>query len=321
MDNITHSLVGLMIAHSGLGGKTPRATMLMVLAANVPDIDIVAALGGSVTYLEAHRGYTHALAIAPVLALLPMLLVWRFCARAYLCSLVCVLSHLLLDCTNIYGVRMLLPFSASWLRLDITDIIDPWILAILLVSLAAPALARIVTDEVRSSRKPSTGPRRAWAIFALSSVFVYDAARWMAHERALQVLASHTYNGALAANITATPDRLNPFRWKGIVEAEGFVDIIRVDLLNEFDPSGGRIDYTAEKSPAMDAARKTRPFEAFGRFAQLPFWKLTPESEGLRVELMDLRFGTPQRPGFEATALYDADGKLRDPEFHFTPPR
>jgi membrane-bound metal-dependent hydrolase YbcI (DUF457 family) len=34
--------------------------------------------------------------------------VWRFCARAYLCSLVCVLSHLLLDCTNIYGVRMLL---------------------------------------------------------------------------------------------------------------------------------------------------------------------------------------------------------------------
>jgi inner membrane protein len=58
--------------------------------------------------------------------------VWRFCGRAYLCSLLCVLGHLLLDWTNIYGMRMLLPFSSRWLRLDITDVIDPWILTLLL---------------------------------------------------------------------------------------------------------------------------------------------------------------------------------------------
>jgi inner membrane protein len=318
MDNITHSLVGLMLARTGLGGKTPRIMPLMILASNVPDIDIVAALGGSVTYLDWHRGYTHALILAPVLALLPMIVMWRFCLRAFLCSLLCVVMHTALDVTNIYGVRPLLPFSSKWLRLDITDVVDPWILAILIFALAAPALARLVTDEVRSARKPSPTPYRAWAVFALSGLFVYDAARWMLHERAIHTLASHIYNGALPSSITATPHRVNPLRWKGIVEAEGFVEILPVDLGSEFDPGAGRVDYPPDKSPAIDAAKKTRPFEVFGKFVQLPFWKLTPEADGLLVELMDLRFGTPQHPGFAATGLYDTTGRIRGAEFHFT---
>src|ERR1051325_9084682 len=194
MDNLTHSLVGLTLARTGLGGSTPRIALLMVLASNIPDVDIVAALGGSVTYLEYHRGYSHALLLAPLMALLPMILVWRFCARAFLCSLLCVVTHIALDITNIYGVRALLPFSAKWLRMDITDIVDPWILAILIFAMAAPALARLVTDEVRSARRPSPTPYRAWAIFALSALFIYDGARWMLHERALHTLASHIYN-------------------------------------------------------------------------------------------------------------------------------
>jgi membrane-bound metal-dependent hydrolase YbcI (DUF457 family) len=46
----------------------------------------------------------------------------------YLGCVVAVLSHLLLDWTNVYGVRLMLPFSAKWYRLDSTDIIDPVIL-------------------------------------------------------------------------------------------------------------------------------------------------------------------------------------------------
>jgi inner membrane protein len=294
--------------------------MLMVLASNVPDIDIVTALGGTVSYLEAHRGYTHALISAPVMALLPMLLVWRFCGRAYLCSLLCVLTHLLLDWTNIYGVRMFLPFSSTWLRLDTTDVIDPWILAMLVFCIGAPWLAKLVTDEV-ASRRRGGGPSRAWAIFALAALAVYDGGRWAAHERALNILNSHIYNGALPLRTTATPDRLNPLRWKGIIEGEGFVDIIRFDLSREFDPTDGRIDYSAEKSPAIDAAKKTHPFEVFGKFTQIPFWKLTPHPDGLIVELIDLRFGTPQHPQFAATALVEPTGKVRDSEFHFTLPR
>ena len=53
---------------------------------------------------------------------------------AFLVSLVGVASHLVLDLTNVYGIRLLLPFSARWLRLDITSVVDPWIWAALLLS-------------------------------------------------------------------------------------------------------------------------------------------------------------------------------------------
>ncbi len=50
MDNITHSLVGLMLARAGLEKTTPRGTAMMVLAANAPDIDAVFWFSGTQTY-------------------------------------------------------------------------------------------------------------------------------------------------------------------------------------------------------------------------------------------------------------------------------
>ena len=42
MDNVTHTLTGLMLARAGLGKSTQRGGALMLmLAANVPDIDVL----------------------------------------------------------------------------------------------------------------------------------------------------------------------------------------------------------------------------------------------------------------------------------------
>src|ERR1700679_1615900 len=106
MDNVTHTLTGLMMARAGLGDSAKKGgALMMMLAANVPDIDVVAAgLPGSLRYLEYHRGYTHALAMSPVMALLPLLLA-RWIAKSsinwksYLACLLGVLSHLALDLT------------------------------------------------------------------------------------------------------------------------------------------------------------------------------------------------------------------------------
>src|SRR5271166_6507385 len=98
MDNLTHTMAGLMLARAGLGRTTPRGAGMMMLAANMPDVDVVAWFGGSLTYIEYHRGYAHALASAPVLALLPVLLVRaRLGWGVYAASLIGVLSHLALD--------------------------------------------------------------------------------------------------------------------------------------------------------------------------------------------------------------------------------
>ena len=132
-------------------------------------------MGGSLAYLKYHRHLTHALLMAPVMALLPLLVV-RLASRkpidwkmGYLVSLVGLASHLALDWTNVYGVRLLLPFSSRWLRLDITSVIDPWIWTALLLAVIAPALARLVGIGNRRSypSRPHRGVAGAGVCSAL----------------------------------------------------------------------------------------------------------------------------------------------------------
>ena len=323
MDNITHSLTGLMMARAGLGETSGRGgALMMILAANVPDVDVFATgLPGSLSYLEYHRGYTHSLVMAPVMALIPLLLA-RWIAKAsinwrsYGACLIGVLSHLLLDLTNAYGVRLLLPFSSRWLRLDITDIIDPWILMILLLAVAAPALAGLVGSEI-AGRKAAP-PRRAWAWFAILAVLCFDGFRLAAHQRAIAVMGARLYGSETTPRISALPDRIDPLRWRGIVETEDFVLTVNLLLTEEYDPTFGRVDYPTQRSAAIDAARVTEPFRIFARFDQLPFWKVSPAGDDIQVQLIDMRFGTPSQPGFfVATALLNPDGRIR--EAHFGP--
>src|SRR5215203_5610833 len=74
VDNLTHSLVGLAAAKAGLERQSPYAAFVCVVAANLPDIDIVALARGPAFYLKHRRGITHS--IVGVLALavaLPLL--------------------------------------------------------------------------------------------------------------------------------------------------------------------------------------------------------------------------------------------------------
>jgi inner membrane protein len=142
VDNLTHSLVGLVAARGGLERVSPLATLTCVLAANAPDADVVALLGGPSFYLEHHRGITHGLVGALALALLLPVLVWggemvyaRWRGRApaarfkglLLCSLLLTASHPLLDWTNSYGVRPWLPWDPSWYYGDLVFIMDPYL--------------------------------------------------------------------------------------------------------------------------------------------------------------------------------------------------
>src|ERR687883_1407454 len=70
MENLTHSLVGMAAAKAGLERLSPGATALCVLAANAPDADILALLGGRWAYLHHHRGITHSIVGTLSLALL-----------------------------------------------------------------------------------------------------------------------------------------------------------------------------------------------------------------------------------------------------------
>src|SRR5262245_45247208 len=70
MFNSTHTLVGFVLARTGLNGWVPRATVTAVIASNLPDVDIVTQFAGTATYLDHHRGWTHSIPGIPLLSLM-----------------------------------------------------------------------------------------------------------------------------------------------------------------------------------------------------------------------------------------------------------
>jgi inner membrane protein len=314
--------VGLALSRAGLNRLTPQATAILLLAANAPDIDVATAAGGSLAYLHYHRHLTHSLVMAPVMAALPLLIVWLATKKAipwgmaYLVSLAGVASHLALDLTNVYGVRLLLPFSARWLRLDINSIVDAWIWTALLLAVIGPALSRLVGGEIGAPIRPG----RLAPILALAFVLLYDGARAVIHQRALAILDSRIYLGSPPIRIAAFPDTFNPFAWRGLVEGPRFYGLFDLNVQQPFDPTTGPFFYKAEDSPAIRRAAETEAFRSFQAFAQYPLWTVTPVYDppnGVRVQLSDMRFGTPRRGGFKAIAILDSQLRVVRSEFSF----
>jgi len=317
MDNITHTLTGLALSRAGLNRWHSRAAALLMLSANAPDIDIVTASRGSLSYFEAHRGITHAIVSAPVMALLCVLVVGAFSRSlrgwkaAWGLCLIGVASHLLLDWTNAYGIRLLLPFSARWLRLDLNNLVDLWIWAVLLLAWLGPWLARLVSSEMGAP----AGTGRALALFALSFIVVYDFGRWLAHQRAIEMLNSRVYRGGPPLRSAAFPVSFaNPLEWSGWIERPEFVMHFPMNVRQNFDPTAGVIIYKAKPSPAIDAAREVQPVEAFLKFAQYPLWQVLPvaEPEGAhQVDLRDWRFP------FTASVTEDSLNRVLSASFHY----
>jgi inner membrane protein len=315
MDPLTHSATGLFLGRAGLNRFSEQAPWILVLAANAPDIDIVTLAGGSLNYLNYHRHLTHSLAAWPVMALLPVLAVRLFTRKpfrwlgAYAISLAAVASHLLLDYTNVYGIRFLLPFSGRWFHLDLTSVVDLWIWGVLLAGLAGPLIARLVNAEI-GARTKNTG--RGFAIFALLFLALYNAGRGALHARAVATLDSRTYAGRAPQRVAALPGPVNPLAWRGLVEAPEFYGVVDFSLLEEFDPSRAVISYKAEPGAAIQAANNSPEFRDFFKFSQFPLERTIPLADpqgATRVEAMDLRFGTPAQPAFVATA--DVNDRLQ----------
>ena len=331
MDNLTHTAVGLFLARAGLNRLTPRATAILLLAANAPDCDVASALGGSLNYLRYHRNITHSLAAVPLLAFVVVALV-RFAGRkpvnwwgALAAAAIGIASHLALDWTNIYGVRMLLPFSAEWLRLDISNVVDLWIWAICLLGIAGPFLARLVGSEIASGTARSRHHGRGFAIFALILLLAWDSGRWVAHARAVASLSSRLYQGSVPERVIATPDAVNPFYWRGVVETSGAYTVQELNLAAP-DPWSARptIFHKPDPDMALDTARRAPVIQAFLRFSLYPLWRVTPWPEienGRLVEVFDMRFGSPASPGFMARAIVNGSGQVVESAFRFGTPR
>jgi len=143
MDNLTHSLVGALLGQAGLKRKTGLAMPALIIGANLPDID-AACITYGIESLAMRRGITHGPAAWVLLPLMLAGALWWFDlwqARRgkrpggrlpvhfgwlyALCFIAC-LTHPALDWLNVYGIRLLEPFSERWFYGDALFIIDVW---------------------------------------------------------------------------------------------------------------------------------------------------------------------------------------------------
>src|SRR5438270_711740 len=273
MDPLTHILFGACLARAGFNRKTALATPVMALAAEIPDIDIVNWLRGPVASFASHRGFTHSLLGVPLDAAAALAIIYGIhrlrqdrrkkteklasappdkepVVRArplprwgllFLFAGIAVLSHLLLDFTNQYGLRPFIPFSYRWYHWDIVSIVEPLITGAMLLGLILPALFRLIRDEIGArTAKPGFGG----AMFALISIALIWGVRDYEHRRALAALNSLEYGSELPLRMSAFPYMTNPFRWYAVVETESKYHTMDVDSL----------------TPVVDPERRERAF-------------------------------------------------------------
>lgn len=171
MDNLTHTLIGALIGETAAQTTAPDPSglpqqqrrnlyvWLTAIGSNLPDTDVLRSLfvDGKLDYLLHHRGLTHTVPGALLLAAMLLLAGELWCRwrrwrlsnadRLQLAGLaaLALLLHVTMDFTNNYGVHPFWPFYDGWLYGDILFIWEP-----LLWSAAAPLAFTLKTRTART---------------------------------------------------------------------------------------------------------------------------------------------------------------------------
>jgi inner membrane protein len=332
MEPVTHLLTGACLSRTGLNRRAAYATLTMVVAAEFPDIDTLWSVRGPIEGFQHHRGITHTFLGLPFEAALIVVGVyawhrWRVRrasahARAnarlltaapvrwivlYGLALVALLSHLLLDYTNNYGLRPFFPFNDHWYAASIVFIFDPVMFTLLLGALILPWLFGLVNAEVGAKKQPFRG--RGWAIAALLGVLGWWGLRTVEHQRAVQMamaqsLVAPTPVGTADAGqlqvpdadatavpiylpvrrALASPDLLNPFQWSAVM------DFGPVYQLAEIDTNGGTVTLgeTTYPKPGRSApvlaAERSKLGRVYMDWSPMPFVEATTADSQLASE-------------------------------------
>jgi inner membrane protein len=352
MEPVTHILTGACLARAGFNRRAAYATLTMAVAAEFPDIDTLWALRGPVEGFQHHRGITHTFVALPVEALVVVGAVWglhrwrifRAARRAalekaeseatatplrpqpplttapvrwgllYVFALLALLSHLLLDYTNNYGLRPFFPFNGHWYAESIVFIFDPAMFLLLLAALVAPELFRLVNSEIGARAETFRG--RRWASAALAGVVLLWGLRAFEHQRAVQIASQQSIqapevpaaeNASLdssgvaptppppvflqAQRVLASPDIINPFRWHVATDFGSEIQLAEFDS-GVLTPADGVIAKPA-RSPELLAAQASRLGRAYMDWSAMPVIdvsKATEPGESTVVIFRDARF-------------------------------
>ena len=309
MDPICHTLVGAALGCTGLERRTRYGRATLIIAANLPDIDVVAhSMGGAASY-AFRRGVTHGI---PALIILPVLLALLMIGWSrmwpgrgsgppvsfrwlLILSIVGVLTHPTLDWMNTYGMRWLMPIADVWFYGGTLFIIDWVAWLVLLAGLIGTRF--VVRDRIRWFQRPAS--------VALAVLVAYIAMNYVITQQAeaatLRALADDP-----PARLLASPVPLDPFRREVVLEYD---DEYRFGTFRLF--GGGYTDddlAVARGDPStLERARTTTDGRWFLHWARFPYSMSYVADGRERIVIADARYirdvNNPRIDGFAMLEL------------------
>ena len=291
MDNLCHTLVGAACGEAGLKRLTRFGNPALMLAANLPDIDAVVFVS-DIPSVAVRRGWTHgvlAQAVLPVVFMAVMLAIDRVrplqgdgqlrvrAGPMLVLGYVGVLSHVLLDLLNTYGIRLLMPFSERWFYGDAVFIIDP---TMWLTLGAGVWLAR---------RLARTMPARVALYLVAAYALLMVASAAAAHD--VVARAWRAERGSAARSLMVGPAPFTPLRKAIIVDAGDHYRVGSFEWLPTQVTFAPEAVLKNQNHPAAAMARQDPVVRGILRWARFPYYELEEVPGGTRVTLKDMRFG------------------------------
>ena len=310
MDTITHGLLGAVVAQLGFRQRIGRDASWMAAAAAVsPDLDmfvgpLITRLGGNGNnHLFEHRGLSHSLLLAPILAAaiagawwLVRRLVLRRRDASYpaavpapfwlvsLCALAALVTHPLLDWCTPYGTELLAPLSGARYAIDVVSIMDFLFTGILVLTLLACFLARRLVARMEPQSSLMLG--RAGFVLAIA----YLLAGHVLHNEAVaeaQVRAADPH----IVRADAYPALGTIFTWRTVVETDDAWTTTRIQPLAELHGPPPVETARKQSNPWIDRARRLPQVKDYEWFAMGRVRVAYREEGGLHiVEFNDMRY-------------------------------
>jgi inner membrane protein len=290
VDNLCHTLTGAALARAGLDQRTRYAGVTLMLAANLPDLDVLV-FATDVPAVAFRRGWTHgvlAQLLLPVVLTAAVIIIarlrkpaahplpvkgWWLLALSY----IGVASHVFLDYLNTYGVRLLAPLDWGWFYGDSVFIIDLW----LWLALGAGVLL--------ARRRQSHGPARAALMGSAAYIALMLASTAAARGEVAAAWEARTGRPPVALMVGPVP--VSPLHRDVIVDAGDYYQIgshVWWPRRLAFDPTP--IPKNHDRPEVPRAVRQSSDVRGFLVWSRFPFWEVVATEQGTQVTVFDVRF-------------------------------
>lgn len=297
MDPISHALLGHAIAQTTPAPRPRGVVAALILGALAPDGDLVLVTQGFDVYLRAHAQGTHSLIGSPVDALIVATFLrlivrhsqWR---TLFLAAWAGVLSHIVSDLASGSDMAILWPFSPRFFGFHLFTMVEPLVLATLIVGVIVwwrwRTQARAIAGSVLAILISFTGLKyasklRAEAVYAravrLEAPVVHriramrgHILEWWVHDR--------TANRVRAWDVEAFGDAAIVFERKD-----------------------------AEPSPAVDASRDLPSVRRFLTLDGVPFVRTERDDDRTVVLWSDVRHCSADACDVSFGGTFDSSGR------------